>query len=196
MRLNVNLASHPYENAAKFFVRWVPSLLVLAALAFVLGGKAWTNLRDSRKTDRELSEERAKISALEQEKKDAEEILKRPENAGMRVQAQLLNEIFARKSFSWTGVLADLEHMLPSGIQVTAIRPFLANDGQMRFVISVDTQDRQRAVDLLRRMEENPRFRRAGFKSEQAKLDNTTSERKIQIEIEAQYDPQAGKAKP
>lgn len=196
MRLNVNLASRPYENAGKFFARWVPSLLVLAVLAFVLGSKAWTNLRDSRKTDRELSEERATISALEQEKKDAEEVLKRPENAGMRVQAQLLNEVFARKSFSWTGVLADLERMLPSGIQVTAIRPFLANDGQMRFVISLDTQDRERAVDLLRRMEENPRFRRAGFKSELAKLDNTTSERKIQIEIEAQYDPQAGKARP
>ena len=196
MRLNINLATQPYEDAQKFFLRWIPSLLLLVALALGLGSKAWTNFRESRTTDRELSEERARIAALEEEKSQADEILDRPENSGPRSQAKLLNALFARKSFSWTGVLADLERILPSGVQVTGIKPYLNNAGRLEFSLSVTTLDRERAIELVRRMEESPHFRRARFREEQARLDTNTSERKIQIEIVADYDPNVGRGQP
>jgi hypothetical protein len=55
MRFNVNLASQPYEDAGQFYGRWIPIVVVLAALTITLSAMAISVYNGSRKTDRQIA---------------------------------------------------------------------------------------------------------------------------------------------
>lgn len=187
MRLNINLASRPYEDARRFYMQWLPLLVVLAAIAITLCAYAYHRFDDSRQIERQLAEKRQQVTQLDKERSEAESILNRPENSGTRDQAQFLNAIFARKAFSWTGVLADLEKIMPPRVQVVSIKPDLNADGQLQFILSVTSDKRDDAIELVRRMETSPRFREPQMVSEKAK--NDSKDNKLAVEIVSEYVP-------
>ena len=57
--------------------------------------------------------------------------MRQPANAAVLDRAHFLNALFLRKSFSWTAVMMDLETVLPTGVQVTAIEPAVTADGDV-----------------------------------------------------------------
>jgi type IV pilus assembly protein PilN len=187
MKLNINLASRPYEDARRFYMQWLPLLVVLGAIAITLCVYAYHRFDDSRQIERQLTEKRQQVTQLDKERSEAESILNRPENSGTRDQAQFLNAIFARKAFSWTSVLADLEKIMPPRVQVVSIKPDLNADGQLQFLLSVTSDRRDDAIDLVRRMETSPRFRDPQMVSEKAKSDS--KENKLSVEIVSEYIP-------
>jgi type IV pilus assembly protein PilN len=187
MRLNINLASRPYEDARRFYMQWLPLLLVLTAIAITLCAYAYRRFDDSRQIEKQLAEKRQQVTQLDKERSEAESILNRPENSGTRDQAQFLNAIFARKAFSWTSVLADLEKIMPPRVQVISIKPDLNADGQLQFILLVTSDKRDDAIELVRRMETSPRFREPQMVSEKAKSD--TKENKLAVEIVSEYVP-------
>jgi type IV pilus assembly protein PilN len=187
MRLNINLASQPYEDAGRFYMLWLPLLIVLAAIAATLCGYAYHRYDDSRQVENQLSEKRKEIVQLDKERTEAEAILNRPENSGTRDQAQYLNSLFAIKSFSWTNVLADLEKIMPPHVQVVSIKPELNAEGQLQFNLSVTSEKRDDAIELVRRMEASPRFQQAQMVSEKAK--NDSKDNKLSVEIVSGYVP-------
>ena len=190
MRININLASQPYQDARRFYLQWLPLLAGLLLSAVFLGGKAATNFRNSRTADRQLDAEHAKIDALDKEKKDAEAQLALPENSGTRDQALFLNTLFARKAFSWTQVLTDLEKIMPPRVQITGIKPQLTPAGELEFLVSLNTSQRDSAIELVRRMETSEHFERAQFRDESERQDTTDKQPKYKVEVVAHYDPQ------
>ncbi|HUQ49420.1 MAG TPA: hypothetical protein VM056_01805 [Terriglobales bacterium] len=189
MRLDINLASRPYENAQRFYMQWVPVLGVLALLAAVLSWTAFSQFAESRRQNRELNELREKIAGLQKVKATATDILGRPENAGTRDHALFLNSLFARKSFSWTQVLTDLEKIMPAQVQVLSIRPTLNQSGELEFSLTVNTTKRDNAIELVRRMESSPRFSLAQIRKEDAKLDPKSNNMEYEVQILAYYEP-------
>jgi type IV pilus assembly protein PilN len=190
MRLNINLASRPYEDSRRFYIQWLPLLIVLAAIGATLCTYAYRRMNDSRQVEKQLAEKRQQISQLDREQSEAETFLNRPENSGTRDEARFLNETFARKSFSWTNVLADLEKIMPPRVQVISIKPAYA-DGQLQFDLSVTTDKRDDAIELVRRMESSPRFQQPEMVSEKAKAD--TKDNKITVQIVSGYVPSVRK---
>jgi type IV pilus assembly protein PilN len=75
--------------------------------------------------------------------------------------------VFARKSFSWTAVMMDLEKVLPVGVQVTSIEPNITKEGDVNIRLRV-SGDRERAVLLVRNLETSQRFLSPRLSSEQA----------------------------
>lgn len=192
MKFNVNLATRPYEDERRFYMRWVPLLLALAVIAIVLGGKAFANYRNSRQVENQIAERRQQIDKLQKEQLAAQSLLNLPENSGTRDQAQFLNNLFTRKAFSWTQVMADLERIMPPQVQVVSIRPELRTDGQLQFTLDVGTNRRDSAIELVRRMESSPRFREAQLRSENSKQETAgqdSAEKKVRAEIVALYIP-------
>jgi type IV pilus assembly protein PilN len=187
MRLNINLASRPYEDARRFYMQWLPILIVLAVIAITLCTYAYRRYDDSRQIENQLAEKRQQVTQLDKERSEAESILNRPENSGTRDQAQFLNALFARKAFSWTNVLTDLEKIMPPKVQVVSIKPDLNGDGQLQFTLSVTSEKRDDAIELVRRMETSPRFREPQMLSETSKSD--TKENKFTAEIVSEYSP-------
>jgi type IV pilus assembly protein PilN len=122
--------------------------------------------RDSRTADRQIAKIDQRLSELERQRQEAGATLARPENSGTRDTAQFLNTAFQLKSFSWTQVLSDLEHLVPPGVQIVSIKPKLLENGQLQCEMEVATNQRPSVIELVRRMESSPLFLSATIVSE------------------------------
>jgi len=100
---------------------------------------------------------KAKTTSYEQERASDEARMRQPQNMSVLERSQFLNALFARKSFSWTAVMMDLEHVLPPGVQVTSIEPVISKEGDVSIRLRV-VGDRDRAIQLVRNLETSQRF--------------------------------------
>ena len=193
MRLELNLATHPYEDAKRFYAQWLPLLLILAALAIGLSWTAFSQYAEYRRQNRELDELRTKIAELEKVKASATETLDRPDNSGTRDQAAFLNYLIRQKAFSWTQVMADLEKIMPAQVKVSSIKPTLTPEGRLEFTLIVNTRTRDSGIELVRRMEGSPRFAAPEIRAERSQTDSKTNQTDYSLEIGAVYQPSVPK---
>ena len=194
MHTKINLATQPYEDAKQYLVRW-GSLLTLLLLASV--GLVWFTVHSVRRSsdiNHQLSKMRGNISTLDGEKTVAEKMLAMPQNRGTVQKSEFLNTTFARKAFSWTTVFSDMENMMPPGLHVLSIAPELDDQNRLLVHILVGGESRDRALELVRKMEQTPRFRDVILRSDVTSLPtagNTSSEEHdlIKFDIVAHYMP-------
>src|SRR5215468_8603903 len=187
MRLDINLATHAYEDSRQFWLRWGTGVAVLglAALGLVIAASiGWYDARIDRK---KIGDLRAQISEREQEQTTAEAMLNRPENRAMREKSQFLNELIARKAFSWTQAIETLERLMPAKIHLVSIAPELNEDNQLALKMIVAGDSSERAIELVHRMEGSRHFR-------ETHIDGTTSTSQpgsegVQVSIVALYVP-------
>jgi type IV pilus assembly protein PilN len=188
MRLDINLAKQPYEDARQFWMRWgaavgLVGLLTLVLLTLTITG--WVNARRDHKT---MAEKRAMIADRDRIRTNAEEFLNRSENRSTRDTSQFLNELIERKAFSWTKVLEDLEKVMPARVHLVGINPQLDEDNQLGLKMTVAGESRDRAIELERRMEESGRFSRTNITGERS-TQSTTGDTE-QVDIVATYIPE------
>ena len=187
MRLDINLATHAYEDSRQFWMRWgtgvaVLGLVTLGLLIFAIMG--WYDARVDRK---KLSDLRAQIAQREQEQATAEALLNRPENRVMREKSQYLNDLIVRKAFSWTQAIETLERLMPPKIHLVSIAPELNEDNQLaiKMVVAGDSSDR--AFELVRRMEGSKHFRETRIEGTTEMVQ--TGAQGVQVNILAVYVP-------
>jgi Tfp pilus assembly protein PilN len=166
MRLDINLASQPYEDARQFWLRWGMALaaaiiLTLALLTITITG--WFN---ARRDHAKIAEFHAEIAQRDQKRLQAEAFLNRPENRTTRDQSQFLNQLIERKSLSWTRVLEDLEKVMPPRVHLISIHPELDEENQLTLKMAVAGDSRDRAIELARRMEDSGHFTQTYIESE------------------------------
>ncbi|MGH9509293.1 MAG: PilN domain-containing protein, partial [Terriglobales bacterium] len=128
------------------------------------------------------------IAALDQEGKAAEKMLGQAQNMQVRNQARFVNGLIAHKAFSWTKALAALEKIVPARVQVVSIQPELNSQQQLEIRMVVAAATRDHVLDLVRRLEESERFRRAQVSSESTQVEAGTSD--VEFEIVAVYVPE------
>lgn len=191
MRLDINLASRPYEDARQFWTRWGTALaaaiiLTLALIAITISG--W---RAARADHAQISELKAEIGQRDQIRQQAEDFLNRPENRTTRDESQFLNELIERKEFSWTHVLEDLEKVMPPRIHLVSIHPELDEDNQLSLKMEVAGDSRDRALDLARRMEDSGRFTQTHIVKEHSDVATNRGGDSIEFEIRGLYVPEA-----
>lgn len=188
MRLDINLASQPYEDARQFWMRWgtaVGALGLLTLVLLTLDVTGWMNARRDREA---IAQKRAMIAERDQLRANAERILNLPENRSTRDQSQFLNGLIERKAFSWTRVLENLEKVMPPRVHLTSISPQLDEDNQLGLKMTVAGDSRDRAIELARRMEESHRFARTDIVSERFERSNGGDTE--QFDIVAIYIPE------
>jgi type IV pilus assembly protein PilN len=205
MRTQINLATQPYEDATQYLVRW-GSLLALLALITV--GLIWFTVHSVRKSsdiNHQLVQIRNNVGVLDREKATAERMLALPQNRGTVEKSQYLNEIFARKAFSWTTVFSDMEKLMPPGLHVLSIAPGLDAQNQLEVHIIVGGEKRERALELVRNMEQTPRFRDVMLRSDTTNSNTSRGQTTaggaeerdlIKFDITARYVPGAAGASP
>jgi type IV pilus assembly protein PilN len=168
MRLNINLATQPYEDVRKFLAKWGLLTLVLAAATGLLVFLAVRNWRDSRSINAQIAELHQKMDALNRDKATAIATLNAPGNKIVADKSRFLNEAIRRKSVSWTRIFMDLEQMMPNGLHVVSIKPeFAKKDNRLGLHLQVGGTSHDKAIELVRRMEESSTFKQATLVSEQ-----------------------------
>lgn len=193
MRLNINLATQPYQDVRRFLFRWGFAVAVVAVLSIALLWGAIGSIRSWRKTTRQVNDYRSKIAACDRERANAEALLNRPENRSTRDQSVFINTLIARKAFSWTQVLSDLERIMPSGIHVLGITPDISDDNELQLKLTAVGSSREQAVELISRLESSPHFRNALLRNDVAEQQQSQPNSRPEIiyhfEITATYVP-------
>jgi Tfp pilus assembly protein PilN len=183
MRLDINLATRPYEDARRFWVQWGSILSAVGLLTLILVFMALSGLwsaSNDRKTIRSYQKE---IAERDSERAKAEAFLNLPENRSTRDRSQFLNELIRRKSFSWTKVFEDLERIMPPRVHLVSIHPELNEDNQLAIKMQVAGDSRERSLDLVRRMESSPHFQQTKIDSESQQAQNEG----VSLDITAVY---------
>jgi len=161
MRLDINLATRPYEDAAEFWARWGLGVGVLALATLLLLGwtvRSWVNAGRDRHNIAALQQQ---IEEREKERSQAQAFLDMATNRSTRDQSQFLNSLIRRKAFSWTRVFEDLEQVMPSNLHVTSLQPEYNEQSVMQLDMKVTGDTRNAVVDLIHRMEGSKHFRNA-----------------------------------
>ncbi len=189
MRLDINLATQPYEDARQFWLRWGTALVIASVVTLFLLVTTFTGWFNARRDHTQISELRAQIAERDQVRQRAQEFLDRPENRATRDESQFLNDLIERKSFSWTQVLEDLEKVMPARLHIQSIHPELDKDNQLNVKMTVAGDSRERAIELARRMEESRRFSQTYIDTEHTDPSHQQGDA-VDVDINAIYVPQ------
>ena len=167
MRLDINLATRPYEDAREFWARWGLGVGLLGVLTLLLLGLTVNQLdatpaRIAR--DRATCRRRSRNATTSGPRRRP--YLDMAANRSTRDQSQFLNGLIQRKAFSWTRVFEDLEQVMPTNLHVVSLRPELNEQNQMELDMKVAGDTRRAAVELVHRMEGSKHFQGAQLVSE------------------------------
>jgi type IV pilus assembly protein PilN len=170
MRISINLATHPFVELRPLFARLRIAMAALAVLAIGLAvGLHLLSIR-AKSAEQSMDALKAQTLAVQTERQTNERRMSQPQNRAVLDRSRFLNALFARKSFSWTSVMMDLEGVLPSGVAVTSIEPAVTAEGGVNIRLRV-SGDRDRAVDLVRNLEQSRRFLQPRLANETAQTE-------------------------
>ncbi len=173
MRISVNLATRPFVEIRPLLARLRLAMAVLSLLALGLG--IWLHALNQRAAmgEAQIKALKVRTTELQQERQANEARMRQSGNQAVLERSRFLNDLFARKSFSWTAVMMDLERVLPAGVQVTSIEPQVSTtDGTVTIRLRV-SGERDRAVQLVRNLEGSARFVHPQLSNEAAQAADT-----------------------
>jgi type IV pilus assembly protein PilN len=123
MRLRLNLATNPLETQRRFLVGSGLVAFFAAVVFLWLGWHVYT----VRKVDEEFrtrtEKTRQEMAKLEVQRQELDRFFHQEENAKLHDRAAFINGILDARSFNWTQMFMDLEHVLPAGVRVISIEP-------------------------------------------------------------------------
>jgi Tfp pilus assembly protein PilN len=186
MRLDLNLATRPYEDARDFWTRWgagVGALGLVTLVLLVIAVRGWVHAGRDRSTIHHMEQQ---IATLDRERANAQQFLDLPVNRSTRDQSQFLNDLIQRKSFSWTLLFADLERVMPPNAHVVNLKPGLNEDNQLVLTMKVDGDSRSAALELVHHMEASRHFQDTQLVAEGPASNNPNA---VGAEITAIYVP-------
>ena len=152
----LNLASQPFRNER------LPSLLVVLAALAVTGVSvrhafALRGLLPGRTSA--LNQE---LAALEGERvslrNEATRLRSTRPDGGALAHWAVLKELVDRRAFSWSGLFALLEEVLPQGIRLVSIAPSVSKKGQMQLDIAAVARSNEDALEFIRVLEDREEF--------------------------------------
>ena len=195
MRIQLNLASRPFVELGPLYLRLRILIILLAVVAIPLWLLLATEKRKAAVAQARLDAVEQNIHALENQRQAFQADMRQPQNASVLSQAQFLNEVFARKAFSWTAVMMDLENVLPSGVQVLNIDPVISKEGKVTIRLRVSGAH-DRGVDLVRNLERSHRFLSPRLARETAEsnqngraVEQVSATSNVNFDLLAEYNP-------
>jgi type IV pilus assembly protein PilN len=191
VRLNINLATKPYQDVRRFLLQWGGLVLLLALCTVALVWSAAATWRESREVNAKISALEKENAVLNRQRDEAVSMLGLPQNKSVVENSKFLNGLIARKSFSWTRVFMQLEQIMPPRLHVISITPTLqSSTNTMEVHLQVAGTSREAAVELVKRLEQSPSFRNARI-TEEREAREKDSEDTVQFELMALYVPTA-----
>jgi len=165
MRIRLNMATAPPETQRLFVVSTgLLGTLAIVALALLSWHTytAWHHERDHRARMAAMD---ADLARLQQQRRGLEEFFTTSGTVQVRDRAAFLNALIQQRTFPWTRIFMDLEHILPEGVHVISIAPRMIG-GRIEVKISVGASSDETKLKFLRAIEESKEFSRIQLNSE------------------------------
>lgn len=188
MRLDINLATQPYQDARRFWLRWGTTLGLLGILTIALLFSTVTGWLSARRDRQRISEFKSQIAERDRERQKAEAFLNLPANRSTRDKSRFINDLIERKAFSWTRVFEELEGVMPPRLHVVSIKPEMTPDNQLEIKLLVAGDTSERALDLVKHMEASRHFEQTHVVEVNHQTSNTPGDN-VEVNIIALYIP-------
>ena len=154
MKGELNLATRPFRNET------LPRLLLVVSGVLLLAVTAVHAVTLHRLAARDPSALQREVGQIEESIRAAQE---RQRVAGDHVDGKSLKEwafikgLVDRRVFSWTGLLARLEEVVPAGVRIVSIA-HESKGGRMVIKIDAVTRSAEDGLEFVRRLEARPEF--------------------------------------
>ena len=146
----LNLAERPFRNER------LPATLFALGAAVLIGVTIWhavviRNLLPARTSERhrEAAALQAELTRLRDE---ARTLKTETPPAATLAQWTLVKELVDRRAFSWTGLFARLEQLIPEGVRLTSISPSMRK-GQVELDVDAAVRSREAGWEFVRVLE-------------------------------------------
>jgi len=157
VRVRLNLATKALETHRRFFAG--AGLTVFVAGLFFIG-LGW-HVYSARKADAELrartEKARQEMAKLEAQRRELERYFSQKDVASLHGRAAFINTIIDARSFNWTQMFMDLEHILPGGVRVISIVP-TQEQGRVEVKLTVGATSDEAKLKFLHALEESKEF--------------------------------------
>jgi type IV pilus assembly protein PilN len=97
------------------------------------------------------------MAKLETQRSDLDRYFHQKEIADLHDRAAFINTVIDARSFNWTLMFMDLEHILPGGVRVISIEP-KQTGGHVEVKLSVGATNDEAVLKFLRALEESKQF--------------------------------------
>jgi len=117
---------------------------------------------------------------------ELESRLDRPEATAKLNEIGFLNRLIARKNFSWTRLLADLETLVPNNVHLVNLAPEIGANG---ITLQIDLMGRSIAdiSEFIHRLEKSPVFQNISVSTEQKRQAQTVD---FNVKLSVVYRPE------
>lgn len=157
MRVRLNLATRPLVTHRRFLAG-SGVLAAAGALVFAILGWHVYSVRKANEETRLRTDQLAReTDQAMRTRAELEAYFRQPENAKLSDRAAFLNSIIDQRSFNWTRMFMDLEHVLPAGVRVVRIEPKLVK-GNMEVTLTVGASTDEAKLKFLKALESSRQF--------------------------------------
>jgi len=157
MKIRLNLATKALETHRRFLAG-AGLTAVVAGLLFL--GLGW-HVYSARKVDYALrartEKMRQEMAKLEAQRRELERYFSQKDIANLHDRAAFINTILDARSFNWTLMFMDLEHILPTGVRVVSIEPKQVA-GHVEVKLTVGATSDEAELKFERALEESKEF--------------------------------------
>ncbi len=133
-------------------------------------------------------EARVEAETLGKRAAELESPLDRPEATAKLNEIGFLNRLIARKSLSWTRLLADLEEMVPNTVHLVSLTPSFGSPGGITLQIDLQGKSIGDDSEFIHRLEKSPVFQNITVSTEQKRVTTTSSD--VDIRLTVVYVPE------
>jgi Tfp pilus assembly protein PilN len=165
MKIRLNLATAPSPNQRRFLVG-TGLLGTLGVVGLVLlSWQTYTGWHRDRDHRARMAQLNAQMAQLAVERRALEEFFVQSGTLQVRDRAAFLNALIEQRSFPWTKIFMDLEHLLPEGVHVVSIAPRMVGERvEVKLVVGAASDESK--LQFLRALEGAREFSRIQLLSE------------------------------
>jgi len=157
MKVRLNLATKALETHRRFLAGSGIVATVAGIVFLWLGWQVYSARKADAEVRRRTAEIREKMDRLEVQRQELEAYFAQKDIASLHERASFLNSIIDARSFNWTRMFMDLEHVLPGGVHVLSIEPE-QKEGHVKLKLTVGASSDEAKVKLIRALEDSSEF--------------------------------------
>ena len=173
MEVRLNLATKPLESHRRFLAGASLSAFVAAAVFLGLGWHVYSVRRAATEVlarTAKINEERVEYEA---KRRELERYFKQKSIADINDRAAFINGIIAVRSFNWTKMFMDLEHLLPGGVRIISVEP-KQDSGHVELTLTFGAASGDVELEFVKALENSKQFSEVKVQSEGEPATSTT----------------------
>lgn len=185
MQVRLNLATKAQETHRRFMVTAGAVALIAGIFFLALGWHVYSVRSQDARMRAQTEATNRKIAELQEQRTALERFFAEPENAKLHDRAAFLNSLIDGRSFNWTQMFMDLEHILPGGVRVVSIEPRQVK-GHVEVKLTVGTSNDDAKLKFLRALESSRQFSAVELLSDKPAKAQGPGDQKL-VELNAIY---------